>query len=185
MLTKPIILIGPIAAGKSTVANLLAKNIGIPNIPMDRVRWYFYFKDGFSQEVESEFATFTEKMAYWKPFEVKAVQRIISEFPNSIIDFGAGHSCYEDPTQLSAVELVLKPLPNIFLLMPSENKKTSLEICNRRLTEADGAPPDDAVIEANKLFINHESNYRLAKHIIYTESKTVLETAEEIQSLLF
>lgn len=32
---------------------------------------------------------------YWQPFEAYAVERLLAEHHNCIIDFGAGHSVYE------------------------------------------------------------------------------------------
>lgn len=180
MKSKLIILIGPMATGKSNVANILANKIAIPRIPMDRVRWYYYLKDGFNIETEKALPSFRERMAYWKPFEVKAVHRIINEFAESIIDFGAGHSYYTDELQFIEVQEVLRPLPNVFLLLPSPDKERSLEICNKRLEEKNGCPLDKTEIEANRDFIFHSSNYRLAKHIIYSENKTPEDVATEV-----
>jgi shikimate kinase len=173
------------AAGKSTVATLLAKIIGRPNIPMDRVRWYYYIKDGFSLEHESSLASFAEQMAYWKPFEVKAASRIINEFPNAVIDFGAGHSVYTDPKQLQEVSELLAPIPNVYLLLPCEDRERSISICNERLvSKKKGRPMEQDEIDANRLFVTHESNYILAKRVIFTESKTAQQVAEEIAALI-
>jgi hypothetical protein len=182
--SKPIILIGPMSAGKSTVATHIARMINIPNVPMDRVRWYYYFKDGFSLERELSCSSFAETLIYWKPFEVKAVRRIIAEFPDSIIDFGAGHSYFTDPDQFSEVQSLLSPFPNIFLLMPSIDKELSIEICNKRLSEKKKMALDQNEIDANRNFIMHESNYRLAKHIVYTAERTPEDVAKEIIGLL-
>lgn len=180
----PIILIGPMAAGKSSVAKELAALTGIPNVPMDKVRWYYYFKEGFSLEQERALPSFAEVMKYWKPFEVSAVKKIVSEFHNAIIDFGAGHSYFTDPAQFAAVEATLKPFSNVFLLLPSFDKSRSLEICNQRLESRKKTPLAETEIKANREFIEHESNYRLAKHNVYTDGKTPRQTAEEIQGLL-
>ena len=184
MPVTPTLLIGPMAARKSTVAEALAKLTGIRNVPMDKVRWYYYLNEGYSLEKDKSLASFTEKMAYWKPFEVIAVKRIIAEFPDAIIDFGAGHSYFTDPTQFSAVKTALAPLPNIFLLLPCENKKRALEICNQRLLLRKKAPLHPSEIDSNRNFIEHESNYRLAKHVIYTEDQSPDEVAEKVRSLL-
>ncbi len=184
MIAKPIILIGPMAAGKSTVAKELAKLTGIRNVPMDRVRWYYYFKDGFTLEEELSQPSFKEVMEYWKPFEVKAVQRIISEFSDAIIDFGAGHSYFPDPNQFETVETILSPFPNIFLLLPTPDPARSLEICNERLKLRKNKPLDETEITANRAFIEHESNRKLAKHILFTDGKSAETSAREILALL-
>jgi shikimate kinase len=167
-------------SGKSTIATHLARLTGIPNIPMDRVRWYYYLKDGFSLEVESKLPSFKERMAYWKPFEVKAVKRIIREFSESIIDFGAGHSYFPDVEQFKEVAETLRPVPNVFLLVPSQDKEKSLVICNQRLAERIGKPLSSDEIQANRNFIEHESNYSLAKQIVYSEGKSREQVAQEV-----
>jgi shikimate kinase len=180
----PIILIGPMATGKSSVATELAKLTGVPNVPMDMVRWYYYFKDGYSREQANTYESFSDLMTYWKPFELKAIERILNEFPESIIDFGAGHSYFTDLTQFATVSELLKPLPNIFLLLPCESKTESLQICNTRLKERVNRELKSTEIEANRDFINHDSNYLLCKHIVYTKNVTPLETAMQVFELL-
>lgn len=184
MSEKTIILIGPMCAGKSTFGREIAKLTKMKRVPMDRVRWYYYLKDGFSIEEEEKIKSFDDVMTYWKPFEVKAVKRIVAEFPNSVIDFGAGHSYYTDEHQFQQVQAVLSPLPNIILLLPSESKEESLKICNQRLKDRVKRELQQTEIDANYAFINHASNYDLAKHIVYTKDKSPEQTAQEIYQLL-
>ncbi|MBS1983841.1 MAG: hypothetical protein JST16_06690 [Bdellovibrionales bacterium] len=162
----------------------MAKITGVPNVPMDKVRWYYYFKDGYSLETERALPSFTATLAYWKPFEVKAIRRILTEFPQAILDFGAGHSYFTDSDQFDEVKSLLEPLPNVFLLLPSANKEQSLAICNQRLEARKGQALDITEIDANRNFIFHESNYKLAKHIVYTQHQTAEQVAEEIARLI-
>ncbi len=147
---------------------------------MDRVRWYYYFQVGYSQEEESSHESFKDRMAYWKPFEVKAVEKILEDFPDSIIDFGAGHSYFPDAAQFEAVKAILNPIPNIFLLLPSEDREESLRICNERLRVREGNDLEQDKLEANQWFINHPSNFRLSKQTIYTHNDTPEQTARRI-----
>jgi len=180
----PIVFIGPMATGKSTVAREVARLTGVPQVPMDRVRWYYYFKDGFSLEREAACESFAEKIAYWKPFEVSAVRRILAEFPDSVIDFGAGHSYFTDEAQFAEAQACLAPLRNVFLLLPSADKEESLAICNERLRARVGRVLQATEIEANRDFIFHASNARLSKHILYTQDEAPCATAERVFSLL-
>lgn len=172
------------ATGKSTIAKALGKLIPLEQVPLDRVRWYYYLRNGYSIKYDDSINDFHEKMKYWKPFEVKAVKSVLEEFPNSIIDFGAGHSYFIEASQFNEVSNCLAPYKNIFLLLPSEDKEESLKICNDRLKERLKRELDFTEIEANREFIFHQSNYNLAKHIIYTKDKTPEETAKEIYELL-
>lgn len=180
----PVILLGPMATGKSTVGAEIAKATGIARIPMDRVRWYYYFQNGFSQEKESSLDLFVERMSYWKPFEVEAIRNILIDFPNSIIDFGAGHSHFPDEEQFKIVLSLMNPVKNIFLLLPNEDKNESLRICNERLRFREGNALDETKLEANREFINHPSSFLLSKHQIYTKNETPDKTAKRIIGLL-
>lgn len=168
-------------AGKSTLGLELSKLMGVRNVPMDRVRWYYYLKEGYSLEKEDSLKdSFQDTMAYWKPYEVRAVKRIVGEFPDAIIDFGAGHSYFPDPAQFTEVQAALADVPGVFLLLPSPDSAQSLRICNERLVARRKKPLEPGDAEANQIFIEHESSRKLAKHIIYTDGKSVRETAEEI-----
>lgn len=55
----------------------------------------------------------------WKPFEAYAVERMMADRPLAVIDFGAGHSVFEDETLFERVRVALEPFPNVVLLLPS------------------------------------------------------------------
>ncbi|OAB36685.1 hypothetical protein PMSD_10165 [Paenibacillus macquariensis subsp. defensor] len=171
-----IILIGPIGTGKSTLADIISTRLEYPRCCVDDVRWKFYEELGYSKDKErvirSNFG-FEGVYKYWKPFEAHAVVRIFQEYKDHVIDFGGGHSVYEDPTLFSIVENVLHGEKNIFLILPSQDQAESLRILNERES-----------LDINTHFVEHESNYILAKHIIYTKDKTPHESAEEIITLV-
>lgn len=177
-----ICLIGPMATGKSTIAEELSKIVSLPRVPMDKVRYYYYFKNGYSLEEENKIESFEDKVIYWKPFELIAVKETLKDFPNSIIDFGAGLSYYPQKEHLNEIKEFLKEYPNIFLLLPSPDKNESLDICNSRLKIRKGSELDKNDISSNREFIYHESNYKLCKHIIYTKDKSIKDIAIEIKS---
>ncbi|WP_245699691.1 shikimate kinase [Paenibacillus glacialis] len=171
-----IILIGPIRTGKSTLADIVSDRLEYPRCCVDDVRWKFYQELGYSSEKEKAIRSnfgFEGVYKYWKPFEAHAVVRIFQEYKDHVIDFGGGHSVYEDPTLFSIVENVLDSENNIFLILPSHNQAESLRILNER-----------ECVDINSHFLTHESNYKLAKHIIYTKDRTPYESAEEIISLV-
>ena len=180
----PIILIGPMATGKSTIALELANLTKIRNVPMDRVRWYYYFQDGFSLEKEVSLDSFHARLNYWKPFELKAVRKIINEFQDAIIDFGAGHSYYTEEKHFEEAKELLAPIANVFLLLPSDDKEESMKICNERLKIKLERDLKHEEIDANRDFIYGKSNYELAKRVIYTKEKSPTTIAEEIKTLL-
>jgi shikimate kinase len=177
-----IILIGPMGAGKSTIGELLANQLGIPQCSMDEHRWHYYQEIGYDEELAKQKRE-TEGLwgvcQYWKPFEAYAVERLLSEYKNCVIDFGAGHSVYEDISLFQRVQKVLEPYPNVVLLLPSSNLDESLQILNDRNEYLPDGNPN-----INEHFIRHQSNYVLAKFIVYTKEKTPQETCNEILKLV-
>ena len=117
------ILIGPMSAGKSTIAELLAEKLHRPHFSIDDERDKYYSEIGYDEVEVSRIAKSDQGMLgllhYWKPFEADAVDRILSDHGDCIIDFGAGHSVYEDANLFSRVEHALAPYPNVILLLPS------------------------------------------------------------------
>ncbi len=177
-----IILIGPIGAGKSTVAELLAKKLGLPNRSMDDYREEYYKEINYDENLAQQIREKEGLLGiyrYWKPFEAYAVERLLSEHKNCVIDFGAGHSVYEDPELFNRVQKVLVSYDNVVLILPSLDIKESLQILNER----NGGIVND-VSKLNEHFIKHHSNYDLAKFIVYNKDKSLEETCDEIISII-
>lgn len=61
--------------------------------------------------------------------------------------------------------------PYVLLLIPSQDREKSAQI----LYERSG-------LDFNRHFVCHESNYKLAKQIVYTENREPEETMREILS---
>ena len=169
-----IILIGPICAGKSTVAELLSQKTGMPRCSLDDIRYKYYeelnYDHNHALELQEKYG-FWEKYKYWKPFEAHLVVRVLEEYTDHIIDFGAGHSVYEEEALFQKVDRALHNEPFVFLLIPSRNREESAQILCER-----------SELDFNRHFVEHYSNEKLAKHIIYTKNHTPEETMREIMS---
>lgn len=177
-----IILIGPISAGKSTIGSLLASKLSLFQCSMDERRWDSYKEIGYDEEL-AKYKRQTEGFwgiyQYWKPFEAYAVERLLSEHQQCVIDFGAGHSVYEDAVLFQRVKQALSPYPNVVLLIPSPNVDESVKILNERNEYVPNGKPN-----INEHFVRHHSNYQLAKFTVYTKDKTPKETCDDILKLL-
>jgi shikimate kinase len=175
-----IILIGPMNAGKSTQGKLLSEQLGLPQCSMDALRWDYYNEIGYSEETARQIGEkegFPGIYRYWKPFEAHAVARLLTEHENCVIDFGAGHSVYEDDALFARIQQVLAPYQNIVLLLPSADLDESV-----RLLHARGDAPAPGEFDLNAHFVKHHSNHDLAKIVVYTEGKTPEQTRDEIMA---
>ncbi len=177
-----IILIGLISTGKSTLGKLLAHKLGIPQCSMDDVRLDYYKEINYDDELAKQIREkegFPGIYRYWKPFEAYAVERVLSEYSSCVIDFGAGHSVYEDDKLFRRVQQILDPYINIVLILPSPNLEESIQLLNER----NGGIVSNG-FDLNEHFVRHHSNYDLAKFVVYTKSKSPEETRDEILKIV-
>ncbi|HDD61922.1 MAG: shikimate kinase [Chloroflexota bacterium] len=181
-----IILIGPMSVGKSTLAKKLAKKLGVPRIELDEVRQRFNNEIGYDEKFASEIVG-TEGMMglikYWKPFDAHAVERALKEYENCVMDFGAGHSVYEDQELFQRVEKALKPHKFVIQILPSPDQDRSVEIVNQRFSDLllnEVGKIDEELLALNEHFVRHPSNGLLAKKTFFTEGKSAKATAQEI-----
>jgi len=176
-----LILIGPIMTGKSTLGNLVAEKLGRKHIRLDELRWEYYKEIGYDEalaaRIRAEGEVF-ELYRYWQPFHAHAVERVLADYPNDcVIDFGGGHSVYEDASLLARAEQALVPFANVVLILPSPDKAESIQILRQRFQQ-----------EATRLYklleilTSHHSNSDLAKITIYTNDKSPEQISEEILS---
>ena len=173
-----IILIGPIGSGKTSVAELLSMRTGLSRRSMDELRWKYYDEIGYDRDLARQKRTqdgFWGLYRYWKPFEVYAVERLLSSFCDCIFDMGGGHTVYEDGHLFQQVRDLLAPYPHVVLLIPSPDHDESIQILHaRNYYDSDGQR------EVNEHLVRHPSNYALAKHIVYTKNKDLDQVCDEV-----
>ena len=66
-----IVLIGPQGVGKSTVGELLAKQLALPQCSMDELRWGYYDEIGYDPTLAQQKRKAGGAWAiiqYWQPF---------------------------------------------------------------------------------------------------------------------
>lgn len=149
---------------------------------MDEYRWNYYKEIGYDEELakhKREIEGFWGIYQYWKPFEAHAVERFLLEHKDCVIDFGAGHSVYEDDSLFQRVQQALMLYTNIVLLLPSSDLNESVQILNERNEYV-----PDGNLNINEHFVRHPSNYELANFTVYTKAKTPDETCNEILQLV-
>ncbi len=115
---------------------------------------------------------------YCQPYHAHSVERVLADYPNSVIDFGAGSSVYPDKALLARVRSVLAPYHNVILILPSPEFNEASQLLRQRFNSI-----------MNEFYDLHEELTRsgvfekLAKQTVYTEDKTPEQTAAEILNL--
>ena len=174
-----IIFIGPVGAGKSTQGQLVAKALNKPSLSLDSVANKYYEANGFVSshfhEMKSELG-YLAAYRYWWPSLAYAAQQVVREYPDCVIDFGGGHSHYEDESLFMNVSAALSCYSNIILLLPSPNLDKSVLLLRERNSRN--------WVHNGYDFIEHwvkdDCNHRLSTMTIYTDGKKPEETRDEI-----
>ena len=167
ILENSIILIGPMGSGKSTIANLLCKKCNMPHVSLD------------SREQLSSLYEQRQNFDSFKEFEFFLTGTVLTNLPEPvIIDFGAGHSIYEDAAMFLEMQSLISRFDNVILLIPSEDKEESIAILNERKGIESGSGRDFD----NRHFVNMPCNYELATLTVYTKDKTPDQISNEIIS---
>jgi len=184
MIISSIILIGPMRTGKSTLAEQLSKDLTLPRVSLDDLRWTYYPEIGFDVAYDRALAAdgaWEQRRRYRSKHDPHAIKRVLEEYgSNHVIDFGGSHSLHEDAAQLATVQALLQPYPHVVLVLPHPDPVEALRILDIRRGERHLLYGFDL----NERMLRHPSNYTLAKHILYTAGKTVAESSQDTQHLL-
>ncbi len=183
MISLPLLLIGPVRAGKTTLAHLISEHLQIPHVALDEARWEYYREIGYSDDLAKQIRKdggFLALVFYRQLFDVHSVERVLYNYPNAVVDFGAGVGPYENQDHLNQVLELLAPMPNIFLILPSPDPEETLRV----LAQRDANPPADLTFDINRHFVSHPGYRLLAKHVIYNQNQTPAQTCRDILALL-
>ncbi len=180
-LIDDIILIGPVAVGKTVVARCLSDRLGKPLISMDEVRIGYYCELGYDADLAQslyEKDGAASLWCYWKAFDPYSVEQILADYRGYIIDMGGGSSVHEHDDQLERVKRALAPYRNVILLLPYADKDASLAFLDKR-TGWGGKERN-----INRTLLEHRSNYELATITVYTAERSPEKIADEIVELI-
>ena len=178
------VLIGPMAAGKSTLGRLLAQRLGWPRVALDDVRFAYYAELGYDPALADRLRReggFLALARYWKPFEAHAVERALGAHRGCVFDFGAGHSVYDDPALFARAQRALAPFAHVVLLLPAPDPVESVRVLRER---RGGRPAVHGGVDFDAYFVTRPSNRTLATHTLYTAGQTPEEACEALVRLV-
>jgi hypothetical protein len=173
-----VVLIGPIGVGKSTVAPLIGQMLGLPVVDLDALRPEFYATLAYDSDAANA-AYRADGVAglvrYWKPFEIQLVEHVAARRPDAVLDFGAGHSHYDDGTYLQRAAAALAG-HDVVLLMPSADPAEG----ERLLAERQPEELRETIGELNAVFLRSPSNALLADRTVIVGDRPPADVAVEV-----
>lgn len=184
----PIVLIGPVCAGKSTQASLLAAALHWPRASLDDLIWQYCGESGYDRDEFDRVRAAQGAAAACGPLPAlfaTAVERIVTEHPGHVIDLGAGHTHLTEPTLRDRLRRALARCPAVVLLLPSSDPDHSVRILKERSMRERG---HDWVRDGHdhiSRWVNESPNAELATIVIYTGDGTPEQTRDQILKRLW
>lgn len=181
---RPIVLIGPVAVGKSTVGPVIARRLGRDFIDVDDVANPIYESLGMGYDelfarcdADGPRAGFR----WWQPALVAAARHVVTANPSAVIAFGAGHSHFTDDQYFVEVAELLGGA-TVVLLRAATDPVESVAVLRERCRHDRDADWTLEGIDVLDEWERSEHNRRLANHEIVCGDRTPDEIADEILS---
>ncbi|MBT8206379.1 MAG: shikimate kinase [Eudoraea sp.] len=168
-----IVLLGYMGSGKSTVGQVLAKNLGLQFHDLDALIE--------AQEGKTIPQIFDQKgELYFRKLEYRVLEEMLNSPADFILALGGGTPCYGN--NMSAI---LKATPAVFYIqlpIPALSKRLLPEKAERPLISH---IPDEELPEfIGKHLFERVPFYSRAHHTLKAENKSPEELAEEIEGFL-
>jgi shikimate kinase len=170
---KKIILLGYMGCGKSTIAKLLATNVGLPYFDLDEIiekRENKTIKNLFSEKGE----------LYFRKAEHEILSDLMKNQDSFILSLGGGTPCYSNNHELLKGEnkdaiYLSASIDTLYNRLKNENQNRPL-IANK-------SPEHMKEFIAKNLF-DRSYYYNQAKYKIIVDAKSVEEIISEIKDIL-
>lgn len=183
--TTSVVLIGPVATGKSVVRERLAEALGRNFIELDEIAGDHYEEvgQGVHRLVErTQVDGFVIAHQWWQPALVQAVRRVVERHAGEVISFGAGHSHFEDRSFFEEVQRLVDQC-FVVMLLPHSDTETSVSILRERCSSERGRDYLYDTVDFICDWVPSEWNRALADVLIVTDGRNPAEVAETIAAL--
>lgn len=180
--TGCVVLIGPVAVGKSTVGPLVGVSLGLNFIDLDAVAGPFYVEAGqpleaFEARIAAEGVPAAHR--WWQPARLHAVKRLLETTSVAVVSLGAGHSHYEDSEYYESVKALLARHTTVLLALEPDTDN-SVEVLRRRSLASRGRDWIFDGVDFLRMWAGSGQNADLADLVVYTSGKSPEEVAAAI-----
>lgn len=169
-----LILIGPQNVGKSTTAQWIVNVARVGRLSLDDSRqpWFRDRQAAFKEAMNIP-PSDPKQETLFKLAEAQSVQQCVRSTDKTVIDFGAGHSVYENADHFEMVRSALAG-HHVVLLLPSIDVEIS------RLYLQERCDYDIGMCQLADRCLDNPSNRTLAHAVVYTKGKNPIEVASEV-----
>lgn len=202
----PLAIIGPSGSGKTKIAKRLGLLSGIPVVSLDEICWdvwwdtsliknklikIFGSKELIIAIIRSESFCKTELMKNWikqgfistpelEVLNLQLAYYALNKFPNTIIDFGAGHCVINDRNRLQHLsDFFCKADANIVLIRPLLDLETTIQRLTQRVGHHDQQDHENVV----RSQLESPAYRTLAHYVIDTDSHSEEECCQKLIKL--
>ncbi len=180
---RTIVLIGPPAAGKSTVGPLLAAALGTSFVDADEAGKEHYRAVGrplesFIDKIDSE--GFASAHRWWQLARVAAAAGLVRDHPGAVIAFGAGHSHFEDRSHFESIEMAVAEC-TVVLLLPEVDATSSIATLRARCLDTKGGDWNRDDHDYLAEWATSDQNQLLADVVVYSADLTPERYSEKIE----
>ncbi|PUB24486.1 shikimate kinase [Promicromonospora sp. AC04] len=181
-----MILVGPLAAGKSTLGALVAERLGHPFVDIDDIAWPYCAEVGWTLDrllERDEAVGWAAAEREWEPARAHAVQRTIADHPDAVIALGAGYTSFTSADHAQQVRLALAPIPDVIHLLPSPDPERSVTVLRERAIRSRGK---DWIIEGDDWIARWVADTlagEVAAATVFTDGMSPHESADQVVRL--
>lgn len=181
---KSIILMGPLAVGKTTLACHLGYKYGLEILTCDELVYEFMKNQGiprtYFQTVVKEYGI-DRAMREYEDVCVKFITKLLQEVEQKekmvIVDFGGNQTLFRNNNNFEMVNNEMQKFDNTILLIPDYDEEWSINFLIKRTI----APKYE---DQNRAILYSDCNKKLAKHLLYTKTMRDDEVFNQVDYLL-